>query len=600
MKQKLTALFLAGLLVALPGCMQPRRAGSSPSEASASSEEEEIIFEWERSSQEEVSSTPAPEMPEMSLYDWWRDYLYDAVYSMQGDYPTLVQYDSRSLVEYCGIKMYRDAVISEAGKSAGDSVLPKDKLADYIKRYFNLRLNDLDVSRLESEEGNALLYYLPVGSDRSGENPANESLNKNDVFKLVEAAPADADGVIRLRVDRDDGQIHYFDMAPHEDGSGYYFKRIEIDHGKLPKEIKFEGEYITADTLLGMPASGAGSLHCWGEIGGKLLLSWSSEESGYVVLGLADSYDLTEKRYEFQLREGETFLSAIPQTERIVLITNQRIATRDINFEDPREVPIPEKMKQGNEGTVPDFDLSADRKKAAFVNDKGLCLYDFGTDSVRLLAEHPTREAEEEPDSSSEPEGSSEGGDQELSQATFTKPAFFDNDTKLYCHTAGYEWISGLYIYDLVENEGREMDEAYSWVNSAGGEQITLVGNKAFAFGLSSEQSIVPHLWLDLATEETHTVELPYEIRNIVTAPSKNGLLVLGSAGAGQGWQLFEMDMATMQLNNTGFSIRGLDPQVIGGADNGRLLLSYYSLDGGGGGYLLANTGSGNGGEPAA
>ena len=129
---------------------------------------------------------------------------------------------------------------------------------------------------------------------------------------------------------------------------------------------------------------------------------------------------------------------------------------------------------------------------------------------------------------------------------------------------------------------------------------MTLVGNKAFAFGLSSEQSIVPHLWLDLATEETHTVELPYEIRSIVTAPSKNGLLVLGSAGESQGWQLFEMDMNTMQLNNTGFSVRGLTPQVIGGADNGRLLLTYYSLDGGGGGYLLANTGRSSDGETEA
>lgn len=600
MRQKLTALFLAGLLVAFSGCMQPRRAGSSPS-APPSSEEEEIIFEWERSSSEEESASSVPEMPEMSLYDWWRDYIYDAVYPFQGSYPTLVQYDSQSIIEYCGIRMFRDAVISEAGKSAGDSILPKDKLADYTKRYFNVRLNDLDVSRLTSEDGNAILYYLPVGSDRSGENPANESLNNNDVFKLVEAAPADADGVIRLRVDRDDGQIHYFYMAPHEDGSGYYFKRIEVNHGQLPKEVEFEGEYITVDTLLGMPASGAGSLHCWGEIGGKLLLSWSSGMSGYVVLGLVDSYDLTEKRYEFQLRDGETFLSAIPQTERIVLITDQRIATRDINFEDPREVPIPEKMKQGSDGAVPDFALSSDRKKAAFVNDKGLCLYDFGTDSVRLLAEHPTPKADEDADSSSEAEPADEQGKPELmSQATFTKPAFFDNDTKLYCHTAGYEWVSGLYIYDLAENKGREMDEAYSWVNSAGGEQMTLVGNKAFAFGLSSEQSIVPHLWLDLATEETHTVELPYEIRNIVTAPSKNGLLVLGSAGESQGWQLFEMDMDTMQLNNTGFSVRGLTPQVIGGADNGRLLLTYYSLDGGGGGYLLANTGRPGNGETEA
>ncbi len=234
MRQKLTALFLAGLLVAFSGCMQPRRAGSSPS-APPSSEEEEIIFEWERSSSEEESASSVPEMPEMSLYDWWRDYIYDAVYPFQGSYPTLVQYDSQSIIEYCGIRMFRDAVISEAGKSAGDSILPKDKLADYTKRYFNVRLNDLDVSRLTSEDGNAILYYLPVGSDRSGENPANESLNNNDVFKLVEAAPADADGVIRLRVDRDDGQIHYFYMAPHEDGSGYYFKRIEVDDGQLPK-----------------------------------------------------------------------------------------------------------------------------------------------------------------------------------------------------------------------------------------------------------------------------------------------------------------------------------------------------------------------------
>ena len=172
-------------------------------------------------------------MPEMSLYDWWRDYIYDAVYPFQGSYPTLVQYDSQSIIEYCGIRMFllRRAVGTHTAFRSGHSCPPARALHNRTSR-----------------------------STR-----------------------------IRLRVDRDDGQIHYFYMAPHEDGSGYYFKRIEVNYGQLPKEVEFEGEYITVDTLLGMPASGAGSLHCWGEIGGKLLLSWSSGMSGYVVLGLVDS-----------------------------------------------------------------------------------------------------------------------------------------------------------------------------------------------------------------------------------------------------------------------------------------------------------------------
>ena len=46
-----------------------------------------------------------------------------------------------------------------------------------------------------------------------------------------------------------------------------------------------------------------------------------------------------------------------------------------------------------------------------------------------------------------------------------------------------------------------------------------------------------------------------------LTAPSKNGLLVLGSAGESQGWQLFEMDMNTMQLNKGSFEKLERPPQ---------------------------------------
>ncbi|MEM1485039.1 hypothetical protein V6615_09180 [Oscillospiraceae bacterium PP1C4] len=561
MREKVAAVLLALCILPVFGCMSsPNKIETAPSSASAS----------EISSQSE----PAPVQSEPSLYEWWSDYIYDAVYTLQSDYPSMVQYDSCAMVEYCGIRMFREGKITEAGKDADGndrSILPKELLSEYMLRYFNTPLSDLDTLKLESDDGASILFYLPVGIEApAGESPADQSLS-NGPFKLTDAK-SNEDGTVTLTVLRDDNLKTYFTMAPNQ--QGYYIKSVRQDWGKKSDAIQMTGKYITANTLLGMDGRhGIGYMYGQGEIDGHILLVDSEMNSSLLTLSLVSTTDLSETMHEIPLAKDETFLSAEADETQITVLTDKRIFTMGAGFSNQTEEPLPAAFIKLFPDGVPEFDVSKDRTKAVYSDNDGISLFDFTTGTKKLLAKHPNYNPNAQDDAI-------------LSWITYGNVKLINDDTQVLATIHGYENSRGQFIYDLETDKGTTFEVTYGW------DALDLViGDKAIAFqreNRDEDPNFAPNIWMDVKTGETHAFDLPPEIKYLLPAASGDQLLVMGDLG-NRRWQLYRMNLDTMQLEKLDFSFSGEDPQMIAAGKNGSLLFVYYSFDGGTGEYILAN-----------
>ena len=572
MRHKLPAILLALLMLLSTSCMAARSAADLPAPVSSEDEPQESSGDTGSDASSPASSA-AQEDPEpaasqsqapistFSLYDWWRDYIYDAVYPLQGIYPTHPAYDSSSIIEYCAKRMYHDGA---EGFSYTDreATMTKAILNQYTKLYFNLELSQLDTKKLLSADGTSIIFPVSMGEDELGVNPADETL-QNGSFTLA-SAKQQADGRVRLTVRRDDGVEIYFTMAPHKQDS-YYIEKIEENFGEIPNTVKIKGTYLASDSLLYMnPRMGAGRMLSHGEIGGRMLLAYTNTRyMSTLLMSLVDTETLDEIFYELELAQDEEYLSATAKNDRIVIVTSKRIISMGEEFSDYREMQVPASLLQAAGGEIPDFDLSADRKSAVFSSQEGIVLYNFNTGSYEVLVEHPNFDPDAE-------------GKELMSRQVFAKPCFFDGDTKVRAVLAGYESYCGMYVYDLAAGEGVTYGEEYSWLGYA-----TVSGNRAVALNLNELHSVVPHIWMDLDTGELHALDLPREIKQLRLTGSDGALLVLGQL-SDDSWQLYSFDLETMELVEQDFSISGVEPidYIIGATENGKLLFQYFARDG--------------------
>lgn len=511
---------------------------------------------------------------EMNLEDWWDEYLFDAAYSLQSDYPTVPQMDTGAMIEYCGKKMYRDGVLAQAGKGVGDSLLPKDTLNEYMLRYFNRPLSQLDTLKLENEDATALLYYI----NTHGIDETDESVGylKNGPFTLTDAQPAE-DGKFHLTIEVEGSQTETFVMAPHLDREGYYFEQVIIDYGQTPEIITLSGNYLQAPSLLGFsPSHGSGRLYSYGEIAGRILLVSSQRDSSLVSMSLVSSQDLSEIKKEISLSKEETFISATACESRILFVTSQRLITMGADFSDYKEVSLPQTLMQSIHMGSDDYarlTFNTDLSQAVYCNHQGVCLYDFSTDQATLLLEHPDYNPNAQ-------------GKEMMANKTYGSAQFIENGTKILANIYGYEHTAGRTIYDLATKEAKTVEDP--WL----ADYLVVEDGKGLSFNVYDENTAsVYHYWTDMETGEEHPITFPSGLKDIQTIVSedKGTVLIFGSTG-NRHYELYKMNLQTMEPEKTDFLFTGTDPYIIGACNNGNFMFLYFDLDGGPGAYILAKT----------
>lgn len=564
MTKRLITLFLAAAIL-LCACQTANPSSSSEPELVSSQEPEQFV----------------PEMPEMSEFDWWANYIYDACYPLQGDYPSKIQFDTFGMLEYAALKAHRDNALQLLGKASlsGDDLMSKEVLGEYTRRYFNVEIDELDIKQMENEDGTALVFYVNTSGTKPGENPADETLT-HEAFILEDVVEKE-NGRFEIKVgmtyDGDD-QKTYFTMAPHADASGYYIEQIRQDWGPRDPAVQFEGTYTEKDTLLFQDGRhGLGSTYSCGEIGGKVLINWNYFKSGWLLLSLVSTDDMSEETYEMELQKGEEVISVGTDENQILIQTTKRVVTMGPDFSNFKEIELPPEFlaafADGEMNTLVAF--SSDLKKAAFTTEYGIELYDFDTKQITQLAKHPNYDA------------AAEGKDM-MSFLTYGNLRFTENDTKLMATIYGYEHIGGRFIYDLKTGESVTHESSGGWYDNS-----VILGDLAFSLNEPNEDyTTVSHMWTNLATGENGTLKMPDE--SPLQYFASNGETVLAMIGEGEtdgyshkAYRLHALNLETKTFEPKDFVVKGIDPQLIAAAKNGKIMLVWYSFDGGTGGYVL-------------
>ncbi len=244
-------------------------------------------------------------------------------------------------------------------------------------------------------------------------------------------------------------------------------------------------------------------------------------------------------------------------------------------FSNQTERELPETFISLFPGGMPVYDLSADMQRVVYANSEGIALYDFSANTEKLLARHPNYNP-------------SDTGKEVMGWVTYGKVSFISNDTQVEATIYGYEHTAGRFVYDLETGEAATFDAVYGYFGSP-----VIIDGKAVAFFRTNSQGdpdFAPHIWMDVESGEIHPLELPPGLQYILPAASKSSLLLLGNEGNSR-MQLYSLNLDSMLIEKQDFTFAGAgeDPLVICATENGKLLLVYYSFEGGTGEYILAN-----------
>ena len=504
----------------------------------------------------EAAGASSPAVPAvLSLDEWWRDYLYDACYPLQDSYPTLPQLDTLPIIEYCGLRMWREG--TDAGLEGDLSVLPRDTLDEYTRRYFNLPLSELDTLKLENGDGTAVLRYLNL----QNQGEPDDSLEQ-DSFRLDRAEPQpDGTVALTLRTLGSDRETR-FTMAPHPDGGGYYFAKVEWDYGRAAPVCS--GNYLETPALLGRDASAGRTLRALGEAGGSLLLADYAHDRAAVTLSLVGG-DLSERMRTVTLGREEEVVSVSAAGDTVKLLTNRRSVYFGPGFSDERELPLPAAFTEKYAGGLPAYDRTADGTLMTYANDEGLVLLDTASGTETLLVPHPHYDPAAQ-------------GRAAMANEVYASPVFTDGDARISAQRVGYEWFVGGYRYDLAAGTGTDLPAP----RFGGGIDLEFAGGTvALRRSDSGEPGFSPHAFFDPATGGERAVTFPDgEVEVLAAAAAGDRLYALARPADGTA-RLYRYDPDAFAFSPTGFTVSGGDPDIVGVFQDGGVLLRA-------GAYLLA------------
>lgn len=325
----------------------------------------------------------------------------------------------------------------------GYGLITPQLTSEYIKRYFNTDLNDIDPQK----DYRFTAFYNPEmqafdTADMNKTRFQGKYDEMNPWGTILDSVTHNQEtGTYRVKL------VHYASnkgsrvskeiyciLKERSDGS-LYFESVSVNYPNSEKLLKFDGKYNKLDPVsLDIKSDNPeGPIQVLADFEGRIFVRSNNGNKGNEYEDILRIWDEKTLKEISRISSRKDFKAVKQLPDGYLLITQDSRIKLDLGLNKIYDKELPDAVKKAYNGDWQGgFDVSRDGRFYVYsVKEQGLVLYDEQNNSENVLTRHRPRNAKFE------------------FVPYILEPVFVDGDTKVVAKILGYESIGGYVIVDL-------------------------------------------------------------------------------------------------------------------------------------------------------